>query len=647
MANRGAAYISTTTDVDSPTACTCNFRCFHALPHLSAPYPDSQEFNIDTTSPRRKRVRFNDPGPPLCSRRFNRDIEDLRNPRVSNNWVDDPISNASIGSLFEGMVRSKFSERNQKEPWSVRRSELHEDPAARRAFNNSSNDLVCDKKSSVKNNNTFVFPSCDTGNSMPGGFAFTAHCGESEIEHDHTSKALSVSNAADHIDLGMSNSGLFGKQRIVFPNMVFFEGNGDLFSSEAILTSSNSEDDPGRLNFTRPNSFVGGLYNDSEMTVFPSWQQCRRESMLSNHMILSAPYKATSARLGVSSLQRSNFIEDYSVLPPHGKLASEIFQPDRSCNSDTLGHCEGIFSRGEFTCNGIGNGFEELPSFGEISWNIALTQEDFNANLEKTFPGLNFTAVEEREVDCDNLDFPFTTGNTVQQRQSNGESPLSANFSSSWKSVSPSEYSTESSVFISADRKLDPNPEMPVNNGIYSDIECERSMSGWIECENIDWLNPTSQTDVTGIQFPESTSAEPSAPQAQQTPFVDAMLSSPNDSTHKHPQEKRLIFIEEIHNTQQDAENIPARVSQQSQPKVLESSGDRPFNEVATTWKHTIVEQNKLVDATGIPGQVQPVVGKRAGPLEASCAARARAMRKLGSCLRCRMLKVAVSSRMG
>jgi hypothetical protein len=145
----------------------------------------------------------------------------------------------------------------------------------------------------------------------------------------------------------------------------------------------------------------------------------------------------------------------------------------------------------------------------------------------------------------------------------------------------------------------------------------------------------------------ENTLEDSFAQKALQKPLKSPTLSSPKDSTVGNSGEKLLVLTEETNDTQQEVQNILAALNQQSRPKISGRSSNHATRKQATTWKHTLVVQNEFVDAKDMPPPEPdpPKVGKRTGPLEANCRERVKNMRKLGSCLRCRMLKVAVSIR--
>lgn len=245
---------------------------------------------------------------------------------------------------------------------------------------------------------------------------------------------------------------------------------------------------------------------------------------------------------------------------------------------------------------------------------------------------------------------PYSSQSRLAQRQTVEEMPLSTYFSSPWQSLGSSEYSTESPVLPSMERNLDAKPEFHISNVTGANTEYEKSISGWGERENNNWFELSKRTDTSEVVcFRENTPEDSSAQKTPQNHLAGATLSSPKDSAVGHSEEKFLVLIEETNDTQPEVQNILAKVNQHSRPKMSGRSNNQTPRKHATTWKHTLVVKNEFVDAKDVspPEPAPPKVGKRTGPLEANCRARVKEMRKLGSCLRCRMLKVAVSDRVG
>ena len=264
----------------------------------------------------------------------------------------------------------------------------------------------------------------------------------------------------------------------------------------------------------------------------------------------------------------------------------------------------------------------------------------FDVNFEFTPTGDRRTSSHTRR--------PYSSQSRWPQRQTVEERSLSTYFCSPRQSLGSSEYSTESPVLSSTERNLDANPEFHISNGTGANTEYEESISGWEESKNNSWSELNKRTDTSEVVcFRGNTPEYSSAQNAAQNHLADATLSSPKDSAVGHSEENLLVLIEETNDTQPEVQNILAKVNQQSRTKMSWRSSNQTPRKHATTWKHTLVVKNEFVDAKDVspPEPAPPKVGKRTGPLEANCRARVKEMRKLGSCLRCRMLKVAVSDR--
>jgi hypothetical protein len=246
---------------------------------------------------------------------------------------------------------------------------------------------------------------------------------------------------------------------------------------------------------------------------------------------------------------------------------------------------------------------------------------------------------------------PYCSQHRWQQRQTTGERPLSTGFSSPWQSLGSSENSTDSPVLLSMDENLDATPECHINNKTSANAEYEEpAASGWGESGYGGRLELSNRTDTPEVvYFRENTPEDSFDQKALRKPLDGATLSSPKDSTVGHSGEKLLVLFEETNDTQQEVQNILAALNQKSRPKISGRPSKQAQRKHATTWNHTLVVQNEFVDAKDMPSPEpdSPKVGKRTGPLEANCRERVKTMRKIGSCLRCRMLKVAVSNRGG
>ena len=457
-AGGSAAYLSNNSDVDNLTVYTCNFRGLPAAPQLSPLCHETLACDVNTTNSRRKRARFNEP-----RRYHDRLIQEARDPedhRPRDDQANSLPPNARINYSAEGMLRSKFSERNPSESSSARRLESPDNQAPQGTLNNRPNDLVSNQSASMKDSNAFVFTSrrkpapgeqlpwllhtdrkafssrglanrlsarCEaranaTRNPTSSGFARNAFTddGASETEHDYVSSALPTGRAADHMEAGTVEPGLFGNHYNSLSKSPFLGTEVDLFDAGTLFVSPNSANDCGCWNYTSPTSFLHDLDSGSEMTILPSHLRGGYESTLSNTGFPPSPYQATldsnaSALVDTSELshQLYNFHEDCVSHLADGTTGAEISQWDIICNPDTLGYSEGMLSGSEYVFNG--NTLKELPSLGP--WNsYAVTHADFNTNNTNTLPGIHFITPGDFEMDHNSMDFPVTGGTLIQQQ---------------------------------------------------------------------------------------------------------------------------------------------------------------------------------------------------------------------------------------
>lgn len=103
-----------------------------------------------------------------------------------------------------------------------------------------------------------------------------------------------------------------------------------------------------------------------------------------------------------------------------------------------------------------------------------------------------------------------------------------------------------------------------------------------------------------------------------------------------------LELFEDTNATQPEVQKILAKANRKSSP--VRPLGRTTPRKIATTWQHTFVVQTKVDNTSGdsLPDSSSHKA-RRKGPLAEDIADSARIMRKLGSCLRCRTLKIKVS----
>ncbi|PMD21377.1 hypothetical protein NA56DRAFT_125772 [Hyaloscypha hepaticicola] len=124
-----------------------------------------------------------------------------------------------------------------------------------------------------------------------------------------------------------------------------------------------------------------------------------------------------------------------------------------------------------------------------------------------------------------------------------------------------------------------------------------------------------------------------------------------NNNNNNKTQSPLLVVIEDTNDTQQEVQEFLANANQPSKARTGRSSSDSSSRKVATTWEHTFVPKSHFTEAgsesppkrmSGNPPKrpVQKLVG-RTRPLPEDTRARAKEMRKIRSCLRCKVSKIA------
>lgn len=106
-----------------------------------------------------------------------------------------------------------------------------------------------------------------------------------------------------------------------------------------------------------------------------------------------------------------------------------------------------------------------------------------------------------------------------------------------------------------------------------------------------------------------------------------------------------LVVVEDTNDTQQEVQEFLAKANQPSTARNSRGSSDSSSRKVATTWQHTFVPKTHFTEAgSQSPPKrtAQKLVG-RTHPLSVDAKAKAKEMRKIRSCLRCKVSKIAVS----
>lgn len=105
------------------------------------------------------------------------------------------------------------------------------------------------------------------------------------------------------------------------------------------------------------------------------------------------------------------------------------------------------------------------------------------------------------------------------------------------------------------------------------------------------------------------------------------------------------VVLEKTNDTQQEVQEFLAKANQPSKPSRSRNSGDSPSRKIQTTWEHNFVPKVLFTEAASDPPSrtSSQKLAKRTRPLSEETRAKAKEMRKLRSCLRCRASKIAVS----
>lgn len=135
----------------------------------------------------------------------------------------------------------------------------------------------------------------------------------------------------------------------------------------------------------------------------------------------------------------------------------------------------------------------------------------------------------------------------------------------------------------------------------------------------------------------------PDSTHLQSGSHVATKFSNLKDNTSSHS--PVLVLSEMTNETQKVVQDILTKANQQSPSQNARSSSGSPPRQIATTWEHTFVVQGGFTDATS-ESQLehnQSRSARRRGPLRDDKRERASEIRKIGSCLRCRISKIGVS----
>jgi hypothetical protein len=232
-----------------------------------------------------------------------------------------------------------------------------------------------------------------------------------------------------------------------------------------------------------------------------------------------------------------------------------------------------------------------------------------------------------------------------QYKHRSGEILPYRNLGSPCLSLGSSEFSAESPTFLSMDGHLETSTGVYSNNGIRATTEFEEVVSSSGESEKNNLPEPSNRSSTSrNLDRRKQVLQDSSAKnRPRSSSHISAKFSNLKDSANSHS--PVLVLIEDTNDTQQEVQDILAKANQQPRSQKTRSSSNSPSRKIATTWEHTFVVQNEFTEAASEspPERASQKVGRRRGPLRVDSKERAKEMRKIGSCLRCRISKIAAS----
>jgi len=232
----------------------------------------------------------------------------------------------------------------------------------------------------------------------------------------------------------------------------------------------------------------------------------------------------------------------------------------------------------------------------------------------------------------------------TQHRHTTGERACHTNPGFPLLSLPSSEFSTDPLYFQFEQGGLQPSTYVNSHDGIGSATEFEEAVSGSGESTENNLPEPSGRSRTSGDaddrkQMSQDLSAEY---RPQSSSHARANLTSLKDSANRHAPVFKLI--EDTNDTQQEVQDILAKANQQSSSKRTRTSSNSPSRKTVT-WEHTFVLQTEFKDAASQPSPeyASQKLGRRRGPLGDDSKERAKEMRRIRSCLRCRISKIRAS----
>jgi len=138
-------------------------------------------------------------------------------------------------------------------------------------------------------------------------------------------------------------------------------------------------------------------------------------------------------------------------------------------------------------------------------------------------------------------------------------------------------------------------------------------------------------------------------------PLARSRFSIPDLNNKNKNESPLLVVVEGTNDTQQEVQEFLAKANQPSTARTSRSSSDSSSRKVATVWEHTFVPKTHFREAgselppkrtsESPPQRPAQKLARRTRRLSEDTRARAKEMRKIRSCLRCKVSKIAVSYR--
>ncbi|KAH8654610.1 hypothetical protein BGZ60DRAFT_157347 [Tricladium varicosporioides] len=167
-----------------------------------------------------------------------------------------------------------------------------------------------------------------------------------------------------------------------------------------------------------------------------------------------------------------------------------------------------------------------------------------------------------------------------------------------------------------------------------------------------DWLQGIDSHE----NFNRSTTSNNPCPCIQNQPDISAQMTlqaGPRFSTKllhlkngsRNNDFPVMVVMEDTNATQPEVQEFLAKANQHSKPLKSKSSSNSPSRKAELAWEHVFIPKTHFIEAESEPplkSSTLKGIG-RTRPLKVETRAKAKEVRKIGSCMRCRVAKIAVS----